>query len=115
MKGIIVNYNGEEIKVAVKEGMITVHLHNNNGNSPALADGESRMYIGGVDYKECKRYTWNENNPIKIGDKFEIKYTDIDVSSTPAKVTEDKNVKRPKTKLESFRELEYGLKKQGLI
>ncbi|MDR1583625.1 MAG: hypothetical protein LBS55_10295 [Prevotellaceae bacterium] len=72
MKDIIVNYNGEEMKVVV-------HLHNNNGNSPALADGESRMYIGGVDYKECKRYTWNEYNPIKIGDKFEIKFTEIDV------------------------------------
>jgi hypothetical protein len=57
----------------------------------------------------------NEYNPIKIGDKFEIKFTETDASSAPAKVTEDKNVKRPKTKLDCFRELESELKKQGLI
>jgi hypothetical protein len=115
MKGITVNYNGEEMKVAVKDGIITVHLFNNNGNSPALADGESCMYIRGVDYAECKHYIWNEYNPIRIGDKFEIEFTEIDVSSVPAKVTEDKNVRRPKTKLDCFCELETELKKQGLI
>lgn len=115
MKGITINYKGEEMKVAVKDGQITVNLFNNNGNSPALADGESRMYITGVDYEEYKRYVWYDNIPIKIGDKFEIEYTEIEVSSAPAKVTEDKNVKRPKTKLDCFRELESELKKQGLI
>jgi hypothetical protein len=95
--------------------MITVHLFNNNGNSPALSDDENRMYIGGVDYEEYKRYVWYNNFPIKIGDKFEIKFAEIDIPSSPAKITDDKNIKRPKTKLEFFYELETELKKQGLI
>jgi hypothetical protein len=115
MTGIIVNYNGEETKVAVKDGMITVNLFANNGDSPALADGESRMYIGGIDYEECKRYVWRDYFPIKIGDRVNIKVAEIETFSAPAKVAEDKNMKRPKTKLDFFRELEAELKKQGLI
>lgn len=109
MEGITVNYNGEEKKIAVRDGMITVHLYDNNG--------EGFMNISGVDYEECKRYIWNNFNRIRIriGDKFEIKVTEMDVPSTPAKVMEDKKIKRPKTKLDFFRELEVELKKQGLI
>jgi hypothetical protein len=56
MKGLIVNYNGEETKVAVGDGMITVHVYNNNGESPTLADGENCMYITGIDYEKYERY-----------------------------------------------------------
>lgn len=116
MKGFEIHYNNKEMaNVAVKDGMITVHLFNNNGDSPALTDGESRIYVGGVDYEECRSYVWADYLPIKIGDRFEIKVAEIDVLSAPAKVMEDKNIKRPKTKLDFFRELEVELKKQGLI
>jgi hypothetical protein len=115
MTGIIVNYNGEQTKAAIKDGMITVHLFSNNGYSPSLADGESRMYIGGVDYEECKSYVWCDYFPVKIGDRFEIKVAEINAPSAPVKVAENQNMKHPKTKLEFFCELEAELKKQGLI
>jgi hypothetical protein len=46
MKGITINHNGKEMKMAVVYRMITVHLFNNNSDGPALTDGESRVYIG---------------------------------------------------------------------
>jgi hypothetical protein len=113
--GIEIRYNGKTTKVSVEDGMITVHLFNQNGNSPGLKDGDSRMDIWGIDYEKCTRYAWYDSLPINIGDRFEIKVTEIDVPSSPAKTTEDKSIKRPKTKLEFFRELETELKKQGLI
>jgi hypothetical protein len=116
MKGFEIRYNEKETKVAVKDGMITIHLFNQNVvDGHILVDDVSRMYIGGVDSEECKRYVWGDFSPIKIGDKFEIKVAEIDAPSAPAEITEDKNIKRPKTKLEFFRELEAKLKKQGLI
>jgi hypothetical protein len=114
MTGITVNYNGEETKVAVKDGMITVQLFHKSGNSPVLADGESRMYIGGIDYEKYQRYIWY-NSPIKMGDKFEIKVVETEEFSAPVKIKDDKNMKRPKTKLEFFYKLEAELKKQELI
>jgi hypothetical protein len=113
--GIEIRYNDKTTKVSVEDGMITVHLFNQNGNSPGLKDGDSRMDIWGIDYEKCTRYVWYDSLPINIGDRFEIKVTEIDAPSSPAKTTEDKSVKRPKTKLEFFRELETELKKQGLI
>jgi hypothetical protein len=115
VKGFEIRYNDKPIKVAIKDGLLTVHLFSSNGGSPALADGESRMYIGGVDYEKCESWIWFGYFPIKIGDRFEIKVAEIDVPSAPFKVAEGKNIKRPKTKLEFFREVEVELKKQGLI
>jgi hypothetical protein len=107
MKGFEICYIDKTTKIAIKDGLIVIDLYNNNS--------DRRMYIGGVDYKECKRIVWYDNSPIKIGDKFKIKVTEIDDPSAPVEITEDKNIKRPKTKLEFFRELEVELKKQGLI
>jgi hypothetical protein len=115
MKGFEIRYNDKMTKVAVKNGMITVQIFNNNGKSRMLMDGDSRMYIGGVDYANCKWIIWHNDSPIKIGDKFEIKVAEIDSFSAPVEIKEDKSIKRPKTKLEFFRELEADLKKQGLI
>ena len=64
---------------------------------------------------KCERYVWFDFSPIFIGEKFEIKVTEIDAISDPNVMIVDKNIKRPKTKLEFFRELEDNLKKQGLI
>ena len=115
MKGFEVHNNGKTTKIAVKDGMITIHLFVNNGESRMLTDGESRMYVGGVDYTERINMAWYDNTPINIGDKFEVKVTEINEPSVPAKIIEDKSIKRPKTKLEFFRFLEHELKKQGLI
>jgi hypothetical protein len=115
MVGIIVNYNGEQTKAAIKNGMIIVDLFNSNGDSPALFDGESRMYIGGVDYEQCKRVVWRDSSPVEIGDRFEVRIAEIDAPSSPVRVAESQNMNRPKTKLEFFCELELDLKKQGLI
>lgn len=115
MKGFEVCYNKKTTKVAVKDGMITIHVFNNNGDSPVLTDGDSRLDVWGVDYEKYERYVWNDSSPINVGDRFEIKVTEINVPSVPAKTIEDKTIKRPKTKLEFFRKLEAELKKQGLI
>jgi hypothetical protein len=113
--GIEIRYNDKTTKVAVEDGMITVHLFNQNGNSPGLKDGDTRMDIWGIDYGKCIRYVWSDSFPINIGDRIEIKAAEIEVPSPPAKITEDKSIKRPKTKLEFFYELETELKKQGLL
>jgi len=87
MKGFIIHSNGKTTKVAtVEDGMITIHLFVNNGESPALTDGESRMYVGGVDYTESKYMVWYDKNPINIGDEFEIKVAEINEPSAPVKI-----------------------------
>ena len=95
MKGFEIRHNDNIIKVAVKDGMITVHLYNHNGNGPVLMDGVSRIYIGGIDYARCKNYVWRDNSPIDIGDKFEIKLTEMDEFSIPDKITDEEYIKRP--------------------
>ncbi len=107
MKGLVINYNGEEKSIAIKDGTVNIHLFDNNG--------DSRIHIEAVDYKECKNVIWCDFFHIKTGDKFKIRMAEIDHPSAPTKIIEDKNIKRPKTKLEFFYELETELKQQGLL
>jgi len=87
MKGFIIHCNGKTTKIAaVEDGMITIDLFVNNGESPSLTDGESRMYVGGVDYKESKYMVWYDHTPINIGDEFEIKFAEINEPSAPVKI-----------------------------
>ena len=96
MKGFEIHYNDKTTKVAIKEDcMITIHIFNNNGENHTLKDGESCMYIGGVDYEAYKRIVWYDHSPINIGDRFEIKVVEIDELSKPAQIKEDKTIKRP--------------------
>jgi hypothetical protein len=108
MKGFEINYNNKEkINVTTDDGMITIHIFaNNDGN---------RLYVGGVDYSEYKTSVWKDNSTISIGDRWDIKFAEIDIPSTPAKTSIDKNIKRPPTKLDTFRILEEALKKEGLL
>jgi hypothetical protein len=108
MKGFEISYNNQEkTNAAVEDGMITIHIFTKN-------DG-SRLYVEGVDYGEYKKYVWNAHSPISIGDQWDIKVTEVNAPSTPAKTSIDKSIKRPPTKLEIFRALEETLKKEGLL
>ena len=114
MKGIEIHYKDKTTKIAIQNGIITIDLFVNNGKSCMLVDGEARMYVGGVDYSECKKMIWYNSLPINIGDEFEINVTEIDESSEPF-IVKDEKVNRSRTKLDFFHLLEDRLKKQGLI
>jgi hypothetical protein len=108
MKGFEVYVNGEVTKVPVHDdGLTLIDIFHK--------DDDSRIHIERIDYTECQRIVWHDYSPINIGDRFEIKVTEIDEPSTSAKTIMDKNIKRPITKLEYFRILETELKEQGLI
>jgi hypothetical protein len=107
MKGFEIRHNDKTTKTGVKDGMIAIHLFDNSG--------DSRIYAEGVDYEKHKRYVWYDWSPIKIGDQFEVKVVETDDISIPVKIIEDKNIKRPMSKLAFFREFEAKLKQEGLI
>ena len=108
--------NGKSTHVAIKsDGILTIDLSVKTGESPLYKDGESSLYIGGVDYEECKRLIWYSGSPISMNDTFEIKVAEIEHPSLPSFIEEDLDIKRPMTKLEFFRYLENNLKKQGLL
>ncbi len=107
MKGFEIHYRDKTIRAAVPDGEITLNLFNNNGNS--------RLYIGAIDYSENRRIEWHDFSKIEIGDIIEIKVSEIDTPSTPAKIVEDSKIERPKNKLEIFRELENKLKQKELL
>lgn len=107
MKGFEIEFNQEKKKVGIKNGMLTIHIFDNNG--------DARMYIGGVDYKRYKEFVWYNWIPIKLGDKISTKLTELVQSSEPYQETENQKIIRPKTKLEIFREMEDRLKRKGLL
>lgn len=107
MKGFKIYYKQKTIKAAVLDGEITLNLFNNKG--------DSRIYIGAIDYAENERIEWCDFSEIEIGDKFEIEVSEIDTPSTPAKIKQDMKIERPKDKLEIFFELENKLKRKGLL
>ncbi len=67
MRGIEVKFNQERKTVGVESGMLTIHILDNNG--------DSRIYIGAVDYEKQKELLWCDWIPIKPGDKFSAKLT----------------------------------------
>lgn len=107
MKGLKIDYKQKTIKAAVPDGDITLNLFYNNG--------DSRIYVKAVDYADNRKIDWCDFSEIEIGDEFEIEISEIDTPSTPAKVKQDMKIKRPKTKLEIFFELENKLKQEGLL
>ena len=107
MKSLKIYYKQKTINAAVHDGDITLNLFHR-------AD-DSRIYIGAVDYVENERVDWCDFSEIEIGDEFEIEISEIDTPSTPAKIKQDMKIKRPKTKLEIFFELENKLKQEGLL
>ena len=115
MIGFNVFYNGKSTKVAIKEdSMLIIDLYVYNGDGPKLKDGETHFYIGGVDYEERRSYVWGKNSTINMNDTFEIKVMEIDEPSASL-IEEDKNIKRPMSKLEFFNSLEKKLKEKGLL
>lgn len=107
MKGVKIYCKQKTIKAAVPDGDITLNLFHNNG--------DSRIYVRAVDYVNNERIDWCDSSEIEIGDEFEIEISEIDTPSTPAKIKRDMKIKRPKTKLEIFFELENKLKQEGLL
>ena len=115
MIGFNVFYNGKSTKVAIKEdSMLIIHMYIHNGDGPKLKDGETHIYIGGVDYEEYRGHIWDNNSTINMNDTFEIKVMEIDEPSDSL-MEEDKDIKRPMSKLEFFNSLENELKEKGLL
>lgn len=107
MKGLEIYYKQKMISAAIPDGEIMFNLFHR--------DGDSRIYVGGVDYVKNTRVVWCDFSKIEIGDEFKIDISEIDTPSLPAKIKQDLNIKRPKTKLEIFFELENKLKQEGLL
>ncbi|MDR2954694.1 MAG: hypothetical protein LBV43_06405 [Prevotella sp.] len=107
MKGFEIHYNENVTKVAVEDGVAFLNIFHN--------DNKSWIYADGVDYTECRHNIWCNYIPIEIGNKIMIRITEIDCITTPIRTFEDKSVKRPKTKMEIYRELEENLKNEGLL
>lgn len=107
MKGFEINYNGDVKKVAVDDGLLTVNLFDNKG--------DSHIFVETVDYKTHQRSVWYDWQPIKTGDEFRMRFMDISECSSPLFEVEEIEVERPKTKLEFFHELEDKLKKRRLL
>lgn len=107
MKGFEITYNGLNNKVAVNEGLLTIHI--NNINEQAF------IYAGSVEYDEQRRNIWYNFVPIKPGDKIEIKMVETDNISEPETKVTDKSIKRPISKLEAFYRVEALLKEKGLL
>lgn len=109
MKGFEINYKGGGLKVAIENGMITIDIYTIRGNK-----NNDTIYTGGIDYDKSQENVWLDFLPIRPEEHLQIKVTDVDKVSTPARTKKVQNIK-PATKLETFRRLEEELAKQGLL
>lgn len=107
MKGFEINYDGDIKKVAVEDGLLTIHIFDNKG--------DSRIFVEVIDYKTQKRAVWYNWQSIKPGNEFKINFTDISECSSSLFEEHDIEIKKPETKLVFFHKLEDKLKKQGLL
>lgn len=108
MKGLKINYKGENTIVAVKEGdLLVAYIHD--------VRGEAFFYVDNVDYDEQLGRVWYPVVPIELGDTLEFEVVETDQISEPVKIVEDKRIKRPLSELELFYELEAEMKNRGLL
>ena len=107
MKGFELNYNGKISYITVEDGLILIMIGN--------VDNKGNFYVGGWEYDKQNKIIWYNNIPISVGDKFEVKFTEINEITKPAQCLHDKSIKRPISKLEAFRQLEQSLKNKGLL
>ena len=106
MKGFEINYNGKITYVGVDDGLMMIFfLLNHNGS----------IYVSGIEYNKQMKMTWYNNIPLKIGDRFEIKFIEIDHITEPVDCVHDKTIKCPVSKLDFFLGLEQYLKNKGLL
>src|SRR6218665_93595 len=107
IRGFIVRYKNEEIKIAAKDGLAMIDVFENKG--------ERRLSIGLFDYADSTRSIYDPIS-LDMGDKFEVELAEIEESSQPVKVIKDNTIKCvTKSKPEVFMELENNLKKRGLL
>lgn len=107
MKGFIIRHKNEEIKIAVKDGLIIISVFENKG--------ETRLSVGLFDYVNSTSSIYDRIS-LDMGDKLEVELAEVEENSQPVKVIKDNAIKRvPKSKLEIFRLLEDELKKKGLL
>lgn len=106
MIGFEIIHDGIKKRVAVNDGLLTIHLFDNKG--------DCRIYTDAIDYEFSQRCIWYNWEKISLGDDFLMKFVEIDKPSIPF-CKEDIEVVKPITKMEIFRTLEAKLKKEGLI
>lgn len=107
MKGLKINYKGENTIAAVKDGdLLVVDIHD--------VRGEAFFYVDSVDYEEQLGRVWYPIVPIELGDTLEFEVVETDQMTEPVE-PEKKEIKRPISKLEQFYQLESLIKERGLL
>lgn len=107
MKGFQIHYKDEVSNVAVPDGIITINIFQKIE--------EARLDVQSVDYSSSNRNIWYNSFPIEIGDVINIQVKEINEPSAPDMTIKGVKIKRPKAKLEIFREIEDKLKRKGLL
>jgi len=92
MKGFILRYKNEEIKIAAKDDLAMIHVYELRGETCLSIAYGSRIWY---------------DNLLDIGDNFEVELAEIE-DPQPTNVVK-------KSKLEMFLEFENDLKKRGLL
>jgi len=98
MKGFILRYKNEEIKIAAKDDLAMIDVLENKG--------KRRLSVVLFDYANSTRSIYD---PVSLdtGDKLEVELTEIEEISQPTEGVKDDAIKRTtKSKLEMFLELE---------
>lgn len=105
MKGFELTYKNITRYIAVEEGIVSIHLFHAHGNTLLMA--------GGRDYHAGKRMEW-VYEPIRAGDEFLIRFTEIEKCSEPLNVS-DIEKSREKSKLELYLDLKNTLIEKGAL
>lgn len=107
MKGFQIHYKDKVSNVAVPDGIITINIFQQ------IED--ARLDVQSVDYSSSNRNIWYNSFPIEIGDVINIQVKEINEPSHPDMIIKGEVIKRPKAKLEIFREIEENLNRKGLL
>lgn len=106
MIGFEIRYNEEIVRVAVKNGLLTISVQDVRGKGWILATAN--------DAEEQSRKIWLDFVPLKKGDRIEIKMIEMGNCSEPKK-SEAICVNQVQTAQELFEERERYLKEKKLI
>lgn len=111
MKGFTITHNESSINVGVEEGglcSVLFHLF-------AYGESSASIHVTSTNYDKKERSVWLNRFPIGENDVWKIEYREIEAVSPPVESTFDVDIRRPSSKLESFRHMEEYLKEKGLI
>ena len=94
------------ISGAIKEGITSILLTNK--------DGVFRLHFGSLDKTGMHAYTWYASD-LKIGDIFQICYTDVTNISEPQEFLDYNSSDHDKLELDHYHRLKKELMEEGLL